>query len=94
MPDESQANTIGAGPFTVLRDGVDNVGMEFLARKNLENLGLGEIGVIEDDGKKLRMAFRQKGACHAGGATSSQRYFLTQRKLRKPSDELIFGDAF
>ena len=68
--------------------------MEFLARENLENLGLGEIGAIEDDGKKLRMAFRQKGACHAGGATSSQGYFLTQRKLRKASDELIFGEPF
>jgi hypothetical protein len=94
MPDESQANTIRAGPFTVLRDSVDNVGMEFLTRENLQDLGLGEMRVFEDDGKKLRMAFRQKGACHASGATSSKRYFLTQRKLRKPTDELIFGDAF
>jgi hypothetical protein len=50
--------------------------------------------VIEDDGKDLRAAFREQRPCHAGRSAACQSDFLAERKLGKPTDELIFGDPF
>ena len=53
----------------------------------------GEPGVIEDDGENLRVPFGEKSAGDASGTTASERDFLSQRKLRKTSEKLVFRDA-
>ncbi len=94
MTNESKTHVIGAGPFAVVNDGVNDFGVDLFARENLEDLGFGEMRVIEDDGKDLRAAFREQRPRHAGGSAACQSDFLAERKLGKPTDELIFGDPF
>jgi len=94
MTNESKTDVISAGPFAVVNDGVNDFGVDLFARENLENLGFGEMRVIEDDGKDLRAASREQRSCHAGRSAACQSDSLAERKLRKPTYELIFGDPF
>ena len=59
MTNESKTHVIGAGPFAVVNDGVNDFRVDLFARQNFENLGFGEMRIIEDDGKDLRAAFRE-----------------------------------
>ena len=94
MTNESKTYVIDAGPFAVVNDGVNNFAVDLFARENLEDLGFGEMRVIEDDGKDLRAAFAEQRPCHTGRSAACQSDFLAERKLGKPTYELIFGDAF
>lgn len=54
----------------------------------------GKTGVVEHDGKKLRMTFGKERTRDARGPTPGERDFLADGKLRQPGEELIFCDAF
>ena len=77
----------------MLRDGVGDAGRKTFARECFEDLRFGEIGVVEDDGKYLRMAFGEKRASDSAGTATCERNFLTERKLREAREQLSFGDA-
>jgi hypothetical protein len=94
MTNESKTDVVGAGPFAVVNDGVNDFRVDLFARENLEDLGFGEMRVIEDDGKDLRAAFRKQRPRHTAGSAACQSDFLAERKLGKPADESIFGDPF
>ena len=94
MTNESKTDVIDAGPFAVVNDGVNDFGVDPFARENLEDLGFGEMRVIEDDGKDLRAAFRKQRPRYTAGSAACQSDFLAERKLGKPADESIFGGPF
>lgn len=94
MADECEADVVGAGPFVVLREGQDNLGRECLAGENSQDLGLGEMGVVEYDEEDLRVAFGEERACDPGGTAPSEGHFLAEWKLREAAEELLLGDAF
>jgi hypothetical protein len=93
VADERQADVVGAGPFAVLSDGQDYVGRKIVAGEDFQDLGFGEMGVIEHDGEDLRMAFGQERSRDAGRSAASESDFLTERKMREAGEELFFGDA-
>lgn len=94
MADQGEADVVDAGPFRMLTNCTDHVGWQRLAGENLQDLRFGKIGVVEHDGKKLRMTFGKERARDARGPTPGQRDFLADWKLRQPGEELIFCDAF
>lgn len=57
-------------------------------------MGFSEIGVIEDDGENLRVAFGEERAGDSAGAATGERDFLAERKLREAGEKLLFGDTF
>ncbi len=69
MTDESEADIVGAGPFAVLGNGANHIGREFFAREDLEDLCFGEIGIVQNYGEHLSVAFREERAGDARGPT-------------------------
>jgi hypothetical protein len=67
----------------MLRDGVRYACGEIFACERLKDLRFGEIGIVENDRKNLRMAFGEKRACDSAGTTTGKRDFLTEGKLRE-----------
>ena len=76
----------------MVNDGGNDFGAELFAGENLEDLGFGDMRVVEDNRKNLGAAFGEQRARHSVRAAAGESYFLAKWKLRKPSDELIFGD--
>ena len=74
-------------------DGVNDSGRKFFSGERFEDLGFGQVGVVENDGENLRMAFGEERACDSSRAATGERDFLAERKLREPGEELLFGDA-
>jgi hypothetical protein len=78
----------------MLRDGVGHGGRQFFASESFQNLCLGEIGVVEDDGQNLWVAFGKEGAGDSAGAAAGERDLLAERELCETREELVLGDAF
>ena len=78
----------------MLGDGVRNGERNLFAGEGFENLGFGEVSVVEDDGKNLWVTFGEEGAGDPGGAAAGERDFLAERKLSEAGEELFFGHAF
>ncbi len=78
---EGEADAVDAGPAAVVGDGVRNGERNFFAGECFEDLGFGEVGVIEDDRKNLWMAFGEESASDSGRAATGERDFLAERKL-------------
>ena len=77
----------------MLGDGVAYGGRKFFASQGFQDLGFGEIGVVEHDRENLWMAFGKERAGDSAGTTTSERDFLAERQLCEACEELAFGHA-
>ena len=90
--DQRQSDIVGTGPAAVLRDSVSDSSRKLFAGERFQDLRFGEIGVVEDYRKNLRMAFTKESTGDPGGSPACQCDFLSERKLRQAGEKQVFGD--
>src|SRR6266481_1359667 len=91
MTHKREANIVSDRPLAMLNDGRDNGIGKFLAGQRPQDLRFGHVRIVENNGDNPRVALGQQRACHARRPATRQRNFLSERKLRKPREQLIFG---
>src|SRR6266851_375080 len=91
---KSNSNVVGDGPLAMMNDGRNYSDGQFSSGESLQDLRLGEVGIVENHGEHLRMALREQGAGNARRASTRQRNFLAERDLPKAGEQLLLGVAF
>ena len=90
---EGHADVVKLRPLAMMRDGADDGERKRLAGEDAQELGFGEIGVVEGDLKNRRVAFSQERSRQAARTAARQHDSLSKRNLRKARDEQILGLA-
>src|SRR5215471_3038415 len=93
LAEKCDPNIVRDGPLAMMNDGRNDWGRKLLARESFQDLRFGQIRIIEDNGKNLRVAFRKKRARDARGTAPRQGDFLAERNLWKAREQLLLGVA-
>ena len=93
LAEKCDPNIVRDGPLAMMNDGRNDWSRKLLARESFQDLRFGQIRIIEDNGKNLRVAFRKKRARDARGTAPRQGDFLAERNLWKAREQLLLGVA-